>query len=170
MRMFQTVLMALHRILGPQGLRHGADIGERYRSDPIGNQGQTPLAVARPRSTAEVSQLLAVCNGAGVPGVTQGGRSGQVLSCLPRAGELVLSTERMNEVEAVDPEDCTATVQAGVVLQAPQEQEQEQERSGRAAWMPLHPRPRQVSTALRAYALLATSADRGTVRDLSRFS
>ena len=34
-------------------------------------------------------------------------------------------------------------------------------------WQPAEPRPRQVSTALRAYAAMATSADRGAVRDLS---
>ncbi len=36
-----------------------------------------------------------------------------------------------------------------------------------AGWKPAKPRPRQVSTALRAYAAMATSADRGAVRDLS---
>ncbi|MEY2770681.1 MAG: dihydroxy-acid dehydratase [Pseudomonadota bacterium] len=42
----------------------------------------------------------------------------------------------------------------------------EQDRLG---WKPVLPRPRKVSTALKAYALLATSADRGAVRDLSRY-
>ena len=37
-----------------------------------------------------------------------------------------------------------------------------------AGWQPAEPRPRQVSKALRAYAAMATSADRGAVRDLSR--
>ena len=32
-------------------------------------------------------------------------------------------------------------------------------------WKPAHPRPRRVSSALKAYALLATSADKGAVRD-----
>ena len=36
-----------------------------------------------------------------------------------------------------------------------------------AGWQPAEPRPRRVSTALRAYAAMATSADRGAVRDLS---
>ena len=36
-----------------------------------------------------------------------------------------------------------------------------------AGWQPAEPRPRQVSTALRAYAAMSTSADRGAVRDLS---
>jgi len=34
-------------------------------------------------------------------------------------------------------------------------------------WKPTLPRPRKVSAALKAYALLATSADKGAVRDLS---
>jgi dihydroxy-acid dehydratase len=33
-------------------------------------------------------------------------------------------------------------------------------------WKPSKPRPRKVSAALKAYALLATSADRGAVRNL----
>ena len=36
-----------------------------------------------------------------------------------------------------------------------------------AGWKPAQPRPRKVSAALKAYALLATSADRGAVRDLA---
>ncbi|MGK2349156.1 dihydroxy-acid dehydratase [Actinomyces sp. W5033] len=43
-----------------------------------------------------------------------------------------------------------------------------EEARGEAAWSPHTQRPRQVSTALRAYAMLATSADLGAVRDLSR--
>ncbi len=35
-------------------------------------------------------------------------------------------------------------------------------------WKPVETRPRKVSTALKAYALLATSADKGAVRDLSK--
>ena len=34
-----------------------------------------------------------------------------------------------------------------------------------AGWKPAQPRPRKVSAALKAYALLATSADKGAVRD-----
>src|SRR5690606_29391155 len=42
------------------------------------------------------------------------------------------------------------------------------EARGEHAWKPAKPRPRQVSAALKAYALLATSADKGAVRDLSK--
>ncbi|NVK41884.1 MAG: dihydroxy-acid dehydratase, partial [Oceanospirillaceae bacterium] len=39
---------------------------------------------------------------------------------------------------------------------------------GKDGWKPVEERPRQVSAALKAYALLATSADKGAVRDLSK--
>jgi len=42
------------------------------------------------------------------------------------------------------------------------------EARGDAAWKPAQPRPRKVSAALRAYAMLCTSADKGAVRDLDR--
>ena len=44
----------------------------------------------------------------------------------------------------------------------------EEEARGEAAWTPHVDRPRRVSAALRAYAMLATSADLGAVRDLKR--
>lgn len=37
-----------------------------------------------------------------------------------------------------------------------------------AGWKPVEERPRKVTAALKAYALLATSADKGAVRDLSK--
>ncbi|PZU96253.1 MAG: dihydroxy-acid dehydratase [Leptolyngbya sp.] len=40
------------------------------------------------------------------------------------------------------------------------------EAKGKAAWKPAQPRQRQVTAALKAYALLATSADQGGVRNL----
>jgi dihydroxy-acid dehydratase len=43
------------------------------------------------------------------------------------------------------------------------------EAKGDAAWQPAEPRQRQVSTALRAYASMATSAARGAVRDVPSF-
>jgi len=41
------------------------------------------------------------------------------------------------------------------------------EAKGKLAWKPIEARPRKVSASLKAYALLATSADKGAVRDLS---
>jgi len=42
------------------------------------------------------------------------------------------------------------------------------EARGSAAWQPAKARPRKVSVALKAYAKMATSADKGAVRDISQ--
>ncbi len=42
------------------------------------------------------------------------------------------------------------------------------EAKGKDAWKPVKPRKRKVTTALRAYAALATSADQGAVRDVTQ--
>jgi dihydroxy-acid dehydratase len=52
-----------------------------------------------------------------------------------------------------------------ITLRVP-DPELDRRRAAKAVWKPARPRPRQVSTALRAYAQLATSAARGAVRVL----
>ena len=41
------------------------------------------------------------------------------------------------------------------------------EAKGDRAWQPLEERPRNVTPALKVYAKMVTSADKGAVRDLS---
>ena len=45
---------------------------------------------------------------------------------------------------------------------------QEMDSKGEEAWQPIKSRPRVVSNALKAYAKMATSADKGAVRDISQ--
>ncbi len=82
--------------------------------------GTTPLVV-RPRNTETVSRVLAACDRHGLAVVPQGGNTGIVGGSVPHQGEVVISLSRMNAIEAFDAASATATVQAGVVLQALQE-------------------------------------------------
>ena len=89
----------------------------RYARDWIGKYaGQAPLVV-RPRSTEEVAAVLSACTELDVPVVPQAGNTGMVGGGVPRAGEVVLSVERMGAIEAFDEASATVTVQAGVVLE-----------------------------------------------------
>jgi FAD/FMN-containing dehydrogenase len=100
----------------------GAEIGPRYYTDVVGRVGSLPQAVLRPRSTAEVSRILANCHAEGVPVAIQGGMTGLVCGALPRTNEIVISLERMNRIEAIDVKAATAIVEAGAVLEMVQEQ------------------------------------------------
>ena len=100
----------------------GAEIGPRYYTDVVGRVGSLPQAVLRPRSTAEVSRILASCHAEGLPVVIQGGMTGLVCGALPRTDEIVISLERMNRIEAIDVKAATAIVEAGAVLQMVQDE------------------------------------------------
>ena len=79
-------------------------------------RGQTP-AVVRPRDTAEVAAVLALCTDAGLPVVPQGGNTGLVGGGVPLHGEVVLSLTRLNQLGPVDHEASQVTAGAGVTLQ-----------------------------------------------------
>ena len=79
------------------------------------------LALVRPRTTAEVSGVLKLCHARGQTVVTHGGLTGCVEGATTTAADVVLSLERMNAIEEIDPVGRTATVQAGVPLQKLQE-------------------------------------------------
>lgn len=75
-----------------------------------------PCAILRPRSTEEVSAVLRLAHAAGAPIVPWGGKTGLVDGANAE-GQLALSLELMNRVEAIDVEASTMTVQAGCPLQ-----------------------------------------------------
>ncbi|HWJ06055.1 MAG TPA: FAD-binding oxidoreductase, partial [Steroidobacteraceae bacterium] len=79
-------------------------------------------AIVRPGSTDEVSRVLAACHAAGQPVVTLGGLTGLVRGCEAGPDELGLSLERMHRIEEVDVVGRTITVEAGVPLQAIQDE------------------------------------------------
>ena len=53
------------------------------------------------------------------------------------------------------------------VLVSDEELAQRRAEQDAKGWKPAQPRPRKVSAALKAYAKLVTSADKGAVRDVS---
>jgi len=114
------IVERLRERLDPDAVLTGEAVGGRARHvwDPTPLEA---LAIVRPRSTEEVSVVLALCNEAGQPVVTHGGLTGLCGGDRSTAGDVVLSLERMNRVEEVDVIGRTATVQAGCVLERLQE-------------------------------------------------
>jgi FAD/FMN-containing dehydrogenase len=77
-----------------------------------------PSAVAFPRSTDEVSRLLAICDEGGVAVVPSGGRTGLAGGAVAAKGEIVLSLERMRRMDEIDRLGGTVRVQAGAITEA----------------------------------------------------
>ncbi len=97
-----TFVDELIEALGADNVIAGKDIGTRRVCDWSGTPGAQPIAILRPRNTAEVSQALAFCHAHGQPVVTQGGLTGLAGGANLRGGEVALSLERMNAIEEID--------------------------------------------------------------------
>jgi len=106
--------------LGPDAVATPAEADlSRHLSDYANEApaGVRLLAAVYARGTGDVSRTLAICNDAGVAVVPQGGMTGLVAGSVPQQSCVVLSLERMREIEAVDAAAATMTVQAGVALE-----------------------------------------------------
>ena len=114
------IVDALLAALGPEVVAAGPDIDPRYRCDWSALGAAPPLALIRPRRTAEVATTLRLCHEAGQPVVPQGGLTGLAGGATPRPGDIALSLERMSGVEEIDPAAATITLLAGTPLQAAQ--------------------------------------------------
>ena len=92
----------------------------RYCRDWHGDVQTDAVAVLRPASTAEVSAAVRLCVELGLAIVPQGGNTGLVLGGIPDTDRatIVLSLERMNQIRSISPDDFSAVVDAGCVLEA----------------------------------------------------
>ncbi len=109
LRSLAAVVGAPHILTGDATAGFAVDWTRRF-------QGHTP-AVVRPRDTAEVAAILALCSRAGAPVVPQGGNTGLVGGGVPLHGEIVLSLARLTQLGPVDLEAAQVAAGAGVTLQ-----------------------------------------------------
>jgi FAD/FMN-containing dehydrogenase len=124
MTMDTPLVQELREIVGEAGLLGREAIAER--SAAWGSRGDLKSdTLVRPRSTSEVSAVLRACHRRRQPVVTHGGLTGLVRGTDAAQGELILSLERMDRIEEIDAVSRTATVQAGLKLQALQESVEE---------------------------------------------
>ncbi|MBK7863969.1 MAG: FAD-binding protein [Archangiaceae bacterium] len=89
-----------------------------YGHDESDTADYLPQLVAFARDTADVQRVLRACMKHGVPVTPVAARSGKSGGSLPLEGGVSLSLERMNRILEVNPEDLTATVEPGVILEA----------------------------------------------------
>jgi FAD/FMN-containing dehydrogenase len=105
-----------------QVLTSTADI-DPYLTDWRGRFHGRALAVVRPQTTDEVAAVVRACADFDTPIVPQGGNTGQCGGATPdqSGNAIVLSLTRMNRVRAIDADNATLTVEAGVTLVAAQQ-------------------------------------------------
>ena len=114
-------LSALAGIAGEAHVLVAAGDLAAYAKDWTRDLVHAPSAVVKPRTTEEVSRLLAFCDGRRIPVTPQGGRTGMSGGALAVHGGVALSVERMNAILEIDEGNFVAVAEAGVVTQTLQE-------------------------------------------------
>lgn len=83
--------------------------------DPIRPKPARNLILVKPSKTEEVSLVLKVANERRIPVFPVGGRTGLVGGCIPTEPGIIISLERMKNIE-IDKENLMAVVEAGATL------------------------------------------------------
>jgi len=112
----ESVLTRLKDAVGAKGFStETSEIAPHLEEWRSKYRGHSPLLL-KPATAAEVSAILAICHETGTPVVTQGGNTGLVGEQIPLHGEVLLSTQRLNRIRALDEEGMTLVAEAGVTL------------------------------------------------------
>ncbi len=103
--------------LGKEAVLNSDTAALRPASRWISTEPLRCKALLLPKSTEEVSKVLRICNDLGQTVVPHGGITGVSGGERASKNNVVLSLERMNQIEKLDPINKIAIVQAGVILQ-----------------------------------------------------
>jgi FAD/FMN-containing dehydrogenase len=110
----------LTAIVGAGYLSTDPDVLQGRAVDHTGRYRGHAGALVRPGSAEEVAAVLRACRDAGACVTVQGGRTSLVAGTVPEHGDVLLSTERLTAIGAVDTVERRVRVGAGATLAAVQ--------------------------------------------------
>jgi glycolate oxidase len=108
------IVEGLSRLVAPEALIVTEDERRAFETDALTAYRKMPLAVVLPSTTEEVSAVLKFCHANGVKVVPRGAGTSLAGGAIPQEDAIVLGVAKMNRVIAVDFENRTARVQAGI--------------------------------------------------------
>ena len=111
-----AIIDLLIKTFGKDHLLTHDEAADRVASNWRQHENLDCLALLRPKTTGQISKMLQICNEFDQPVVPHGGLTNVVGGVATKPGEIALSLERMNQIEEINVQDKTVTVQAGVVL------------------------------------------------------
>ena len=109
-----AIVTDLARLVSPGGLIADVDGRRAFETDGLTAYRCMPLAVVLPRTTEEVSRLLAYCHANKIKVVPRGAGTSLCGGALPAEDALVIGVSKMNKVLAVDVLNRTARVEVGI--------------------------------------------------------
>jgi FAD/FMN-containing dehydrogenase len=114
------MLSSLADVVGSSHVITDGDVLAGRSGDWTGRYAGKASALVRPGSAEQVAEVLRVCRDAGAHVTVQGGRTSLVAGTVPEHDDVLLSTERLSDVGAVDTVERRVTAAAGATLAAVQ--------------------------------------------------
>jgi glycolate oxidase len=115
------VLQKIKAIVGDSNVLTDRESGEKYGHDETEDLLFFPEAVVIPKDTAQVAEVMKICNEERIPVTPRGAGTGLSGGALPVLGGVLLSMERFNKILEIDERNLQAVVEPGVITQVFQE-------------------------------------------------
>lgn len=115
--MDQNFIKSLTQIVGESNIHHSGAEKERFTHIWKTDIPLEAKAVIFPSSTEEVSEIMKYCYSIKQEVIVHGGLTNLVGGTETESNQLVISLDKMNLIEEVDPQSKTITAQAGTILE-----------------------------------------------------
>lgn len=108
-------------IIGDAYVLYDEDTRNNYGHDETEALSFPPDVVLKPRTAAEISEILKICNEAYIPVTPRGAGTGLSGGALPYLGGVLISTERMNSILQIDESNLQVITEPGVITEVLQD-------------------------------------------------
>jgi glycolate oxidase len=104
-------------IVGEQNVLYDEESLKHYGHDETELLLFLPEVVLKPTSTAEISAIMKICDSEMIPVTPRGAGTGLSGGALPHLGGVLLSTEKLNKIIAIDERNLQVTSEPGVITE-----------------------------------------------------
>jgi glycolate oxidase len=115
------LLQSFRDIVGNEFVLADEDSLAHYAHDETETLHYLPSIVLKPRTTAEISSIMRICNAEKIPVTPRGAGTGLAGGALPHLGGVVISMERMNTILEIDERNLQITTEPGVITEVLQD-------------------------------------------------
>jgi len=112
---------AFREIVGARNVVTEAEALYNYSHDETEELSYLPDVVVKPRTAAEISSIMKLCNQHRIPVTPRGAGTGLSGGALPHLGGVVISMERMNSILGIDERNGQVTTEPGVITEVLQD-------------------------------------------------
>jgi glycolate oxidase len=112
-----AIVNSIKQIVGESYVLLDQESLDNYSHDETENLKFPPEVVVRPRTTAEISQIMKLCHENKIPVTPRGAGTGLSGGALAHLGGVLLSTDRMNSILEIDERNLQVTTEPGVITE-----------------------------------------------------